>query len=78
MIASATPYFSAFLAEYPCGVTYTPLGSESFAAAAQRLLADTTVFRAALERARRDHSWSSAAARYLEIYEGKPPLEPRA
>jgi glycosyltransferase involved in cell wall biosynthesis len=68
MIASATPYFSAFLAQYPCGVTYTPGESASFAAAAQRLLADTSVFQAALERARRDHSWSSAADKYLELY----------
>jgi glycosyltransferase involved in cell wall biosynthesis len=72
LIASATPYFSAFLAQYPCGVTYTPSDSASFAAAAQRLLADTTVFRAALERARRDHSWTSAAGKYIALYETTP------
>ncbi|MGA2244591.1 MAG: hypothetical protein ABSH48_06320 [Verrucomicrobiota bacterium] len=69
MIAAATPYFSAFLTRYPCGVTYTPSDSASFAAAAQRLLADTTVFRDALDRARRDHSWNSAVGKYLELYE---------
>ena len=69
MIASATPYFSTFLARYGCGVTYTPSDSASFAAAAQRLLADTSVFRDALERARHDHSWISAAGKYLELYE---------
>ncbi|HUC84332.1 MAG TPA: glycosyltransferase [Candidatus Acidoferrales bacterium] len=74
MIASAAPYFSAFLARYPCGVTYAPADSASFAAAAQHLLADTTVFRDALERARHDHSWNAAAGQYLELYEsGKRP-----
>jgi glycosyltransferase involved in cell wall biosynthesis len=71
MIASDTPYFSAFLKEYPCGVTYTPLDSGSFAAAIQQLLADTAVFHAALERARHDHSWSSAANQYIAIYDAK-------
>jgi hypothetical protein len=31
MIASATPYFSAFLARYQCGVNYAPGNSVSFA-----------------------------------------------
>jgi glycosyltransferase involved in cell wall biosynthesis len=68
VIASATPYFSAFLAQYPCGVTYAPGDQASFAEAAQRLLADASVFQPALERARRDHSWSSAAAKYMDLY----------
>jgi glycosyltransferase involved in cell wall biosynthesis len=71
MIASATPYFSAFLTEYPCGVTYTPSDSASFAAAARRLLADTAVFHDALERARREHSWNSAADKYLGLYDAR-------
>ena len=71
MIASATPYFSAFLTQYPCGVTYTPSDSASFAAAARRLLADTAVFHDALERARREHSWNSAADKYLGLYDAR-------
>jgi glycosyltransferase involved in cell wall biosynthesis len=69
MIASATPYFSAFLTRYPCGVMYPPSDSAAFAAAAQRLLADTAVFRDALEQARGDQSWDSAVAQYIELYE---------
>jgi glycosyltransferase involved in cell wall biosynthesis len=69
MIASAGPYFSAFLTRYPCGVTYTPSDSASFAAAARRLLADPAVFRDALEQARRDHSWSTIAGKYIALYE---------
>jgi glycosyltransferase involved in cell wall biosynthesis len=68
MIASATPYFSAFLAQYPCGVTYVPSDSASFAEAARRLLAEPGGFHDALDRARRDHSWNSAAAKYIGLY----------
>ena len=75
MIASATPYFSAFLTRYPCGVSYVPGDSASFAAAAKSLLADPATHRPALERARRDHSWSAAAGQYLELYGGRPLAE---
>jgi glycosyltransferase involved in cell wall biosynthesis len=70
MIASATPYFSAFLARYQCGISYVPGDSASFAAAAGRLLADSTRYRAALETARHDHSWTAAADQYIKLYGG--------
>jgi glycosyltransferase involved in cell wall biosynthesis len=70
MIASATPYFSAFLARYQCGVSYAPGDSVSFAGGAERLLADAARYRPALEKARRDFSWTSAAGQYLKLYEG--------
>ena len=69
MIASATPYFSAFLARYACGVSYVPGDSASFADAAQRLLAGSENYLPALEQARHDHSWNAAANQYLELYE---------
>ena len=69
MIASATPYFSAFLTRYTCGVTYTPGDSASFVDAAGRLLAGSEHHLAALEQARRDHSWSAAANQYIALYE---------
>jgi glycosyltransferase involved in cell wall biosynthesis len=69
MIASATPYFSAFLNRYPCGLNYVPGDSASFAAAAQRLLSDSLSHRAALEQARRDHSWTAAADQYIKLYD---------
>ena len=69
MIASATPYFSSFLQQYPCGVTYAPGDSASFALAAQPLLANPAAFHDALARARRDHSWQSAADKYIDLYE---------
>jgi glycosyltransferase involved in cell wall biosynthesis len=69
MIASATPYFSAFLTRYPCGVTYTPGDSASFADAARNLLAGSKNHLATLEQARRDHSWKAAAEQYIELYE---------
>ena len=69
MIASATPYFSAFLARFQCGVTYAPGDSASFAAAATRLLADTAGFHAALERARHEHSWSAITSHYIRLYD---------
>jgi glycosyltransferase involved in cell wall biosynthesis len=68
MIASATPYFSAFLARYPCGVTYVPGDSASFAGSARRLLVEGHDFRAELQQARQAHSWKAAAERYLELY----------
>jgi glycosyltransferase involved in cell wall biosynthesis len=68
MIASATPYFSAFLAHYQCGVSYVPGDSASFADAAGRLLADGTSYREALTLARRDHSWLKAADQYIKLY----------
>jgi glycosyltransferase involved in cell wall biosynthesis len=70
MIASATPYFTAFLAHYRCGISYTPGDSVSFAAAAGRVLADNSNFRAALEQARHDHSWTVVVDQYLKLYEG--------
>jgi glycosyltransferase involved in cell wall biosynthesis len=70
MIASATPYFSAFLTRYPCGVSYVPGDSASFAAAAGRLLSDSMSHRNALERARHDHSWTAAADQYIKLYDG--------
>ena len=69
MIASATPYFSAFLTRYPCGVTYAPGDSVSFADAARRLLAGADVFHPALEQARHDHSWKAVADRYIKLYQ---------
>ena len=69
MIVSATPYFSAFLAHYACGVSYVPGDSVSFADAAQRLLAGSENYRPALEQARHDHSWNAAANQYLELYQ---------
>jgi glycosyltransferase involved in cell wall biosynthesis len=68
MIVSATPYFSAFLSRYPCGVTYAPGDSASFADAAGRLLTDSTGYQAALAQARHDHSWKAAAERYIKLY----------
>ena len=70
MIASATPYFSAFLSRYRCGVTYAPGDSASFAEALGRLLADCAGCRAALEQARHDHSWSASVDQYLKLYGG--------
>ena len=69
MIASATPYFSTFLEQFKCGVTYMPGDSDSFAKAAARLLADTAGFHAALERARRAHSWNIMTDRYVHLYQ---------
>jgi glycosyltransferase involved in cell wall biosynthesis len=69
MIASATPYFSAFLTRYPCGVSYVPGDSASFTDAAGRLLADSTGCQTTLAQARHDHSWSAAANQYIELYE---------
>jgi glycosyltransferase involved in cell wall biosynthesis len=69
MIASATPYFLSFLEQFKCGVTYTPGDSDSFAAAATRLLADTAGFHAALERARHEHSWSAITSHYIRLYD---------
>jgi glycosyltransferase involved in cell wall biosynthesis len=69
LIASATPYFSAFLTRYPCGVSYVPSDSASFALATRSLLADSKNYLAGLEQARRDHSWNAAANQYIELYE---------
>jgi glycosyltransferase involved in cell wall biosynthesis len=68
MIVSATPYFSAFLARYACGVSYVPKDSASFAAAALSLLAGGQNYLPALEQARRDHSWNAAADQYIGLY----------
>jgi glycosyltransferase involved in cell wall biosynthesis len=68
MIVSATPYFSVFVKRYACGVTYAPLDEVSFANAAHNVLSDNAKYRAALEQARHDHSWNSAADKYLELY----------
>jgi glycosyltransferase involved in cell wall biosynthesis len=73
VIASATPYFSAFLARYPCGVTYVPGDGASFAKATKLLLAKRMSFQPALERARHDHSWSAAAEKYASLYESPAP-----
>jgi glycosyltransferase involved in cell wall biosynthesis len=70
MIASATPYFSAFLSRYRCGVAYAPGDSASFAEALRRLLADCASYRAALEQARHDHSWTAVADQYIKLYNG--------
>ena len=69
MIASATPYFSAFLTRSPGGVSYVPGDSASFADAARNLLAGSERHLAALEQARRDHSWTAAADQYVRLYE---------
>ncbi|HTQ51904.1 MAG TPA: glycosyltransferase [Candidatus Acidoferrales bacterium] len=68
MIASATPYFSAFLTRYPCGVSYVPGDSASFADAAARLFADRAGCQAALAQARHDHSWKVTAEQYIKLY----------
>ncbi len=70
MIVSATPYFSSFLSRYPCGLSYVPGDSASFANVAGLLLGDSSRFRNALEQARRDHSWTAAAGQYIRLYEG--------
>jgi glycosyltransferase involved in cell wall biosynthesis len=69
MIASATPYFSSFLARYHCGVSYTPGNSDSFAEAAVHLLSGGVNFHAGLEQARHDHSWTTAADQYIKLYD---------
>ena len=68
MIASATPYFSAFLAQYACGLTYGPGDSASFAEALNRLLSGDRDFRPELERARHAHSWTVTVDQYLALY----------
>lgn len=68
MIASATPYFSVFIKRYACGVTYAPLDEIAFASAAQSLLSESANYRAALERARHDHSWNTVADQYIQLY----------
>ena len=69
VIASATPYFSSFLARYQCGVSYTPGNSDSFAEAAGHLLSGGVNCRAGLEQARHDHSWTTAADQYIKLYD---------
>jgi glycosyltransferase involved in cell wall biosynthesis len=69
ILATAAPYFSAFLERFKCGVTYTAGDSNSFAHATRRLLADAAGFRPALEQARHHHSWTVAADRYIELYD---------
>jgi glycosyltransferase involved in cell wall biosynthesis len=69
MIVSATPYFSAFLTRYPCGIGYAPGDSTSFAEAAGHLLADSGVYQAALAQARHDHSWTAAGEQYIKLYQ---------
>ena len=71
VIASATPYFSAFLTRYPCGVSYVPGDSTSFADAARSLVAGSEKHLAALEQARHDHSWTTAADQYIRLYDRK-------
>ena len=70
MIVSSAPYLSAFLVRYPCGVSYVPGDSASFADAAGRLLSDSMGYRNALEQARHDHSWTAAADQYIKLYGG--------
>jgi glycosyltransferase involved in cell wall biosynthesis len=69
MIASATPYFSAFLRRYSCGVIYAPGDSASFAEAAARLLSGADAFGPALEKARHDHSATVLADQYIKLYQ---------
>jgi glycosyltransferase involved in cell wall biosynthesis len=69
MIVSATPYFSAFLTRYPCGVSYAPGDAASFADTAGRLLADSDAYRTALAQARHDHSWTAAGEQYIKLYQ---------
>ena len=69
VIATATPYFSAFLERFKCGVTYAPGHSASFADASGRLLADASGFLPALEQARHAHSWNIIADQYIGLYE---------
>jgi glycosyltransferase involved in cell wall biosynthesis len=68
MVASATPYFSAFIQQYGCGATFSPGDSASFAQAAEALLARPEVYQPALERARQAHSWDVVVQRYLQLY----------
>lgn len=72
VIASATPYFSAFLSRYPCGVTYTAGDSASFAEVTRKLLADAAVFQPALARARHEHSWTVMVNQYIKLYDQPP------
>jgi glycosyltransferase involved in cell wall biosynthesis len=75
MIASATPYFSAFLTRYPCGVSYVPGDSASFAAAEERLFSDGASHLPALKQARHDHSWTAVADQYIKLYDGERMVE---
>jgi glycosyltransferase involved in cell wall biosynthesis len=68
VIATATPFFSAFISRYRCGVTYTPGDSASFAGALGRLLADSDSCHAGLEEARHAHSWTAIADQYIKLY----------
>ena len=70
VVASATPYFSAFLAQHQCGVTYVSGDSVSFADATTHVLSSVGTYSAALEQARHDHSWTAAANQYIKLYEG--------
>ena len=67
-IVSATPYFSAFLNRYECGVSYIPGNAASLAESVKHLFADKGRFRTGLERARHDYSWTAAADQYLKLY----------
>jgi glycosyltransferase involved in cell wall biosynthesis len=69
MLATGTPYLSSFLKQYPCGVSYVAGNSTSFAAAIAELLADPARHQAALEQARRAHSWTTVAGQYIAIYD---------
>jgi glycosyltransferase involved in cell wall biosynthesis len=68
MIASATPYFSSFLEQFKCGITYVPGDSASFADATRRLLTDVAGFRPALEQARHTYSWNVVVDQYVRLY----------
>jgi glycosyltransferase involved in cell wall biosynthesis len=69
MIATATPYFSAFIARYGCGLTFQAGDGVSFGGTTERLLADTSVYAAGLERARHEHSWTVLVDQYIKLYD---------
>ncbi len=77
ILASASPYFSSFLQQFKCGVTYMPGDSASFADATRRLLADAASFHPALEQARQAHSWNVLTDQYIELYESLRERESR-
>lgn len=48
--------------------TSQPGNSDSFAEAAGHLLSGGVNFRAGLEQARHDHSWTTVADQYIKLY----------
>lgn len=70
MLVSAAPYLSRFVSRYRCGETFEPGNAQSFAEAAQRLLAEPGAYLPGLAQARHDHSWEVLIERYIAVYSG--------